>query len=148
MAISPFRPRPVNVTLGGINSASNAAREFRKIEENFRQWTLHLSGQSGEVLREALKPTLELAKKYCPYKTGALRNSGYIEVRHLGRGNGYQAEIGFGKNGKPSYTIHVHEVDRYHAPPTRWKFLQIALVEDTPNIQRRLAEGVKRSSGV
>lgn len=145
MAVAPFRP--VLTTIGGTSKGSAAAASFRQIEENFKQWTLHLSGQSGEVLRAALMPTLAKAVGYCPIKTGALRSSAYLEVQRTGLFGAYQAEIGFGRNGEPHYAILVHEIDTYHKPPTRWKFLQAALEEDASEIQNRLINGFKTASG-
>jgi hypothetical protein len=146
MALKPFRP--VRVNIGGTRAGSEAAKQFSKIEDNFRQWTLHLSGQSGEVLRMALMPTLALAKKYCPKKTGELRDSGYVEVRRKGAFQGYEAEIGFGRGGKPTYALYVHEVPYKHVSPTSWKYLQRAVTEDSGNIQRRLIDGFKTAGGV
>jgi hypothetical protein len=145
MAIAPFRPVRTNIR---ASSGSAAAAAMRQIEDNFKQWTLHLTGQSGEVLRQALMPTLSKAKRYCPYKTGDLRNSGYVEVARTGRLGSYEAEIGFGRGGFPSYTIFVHEMPYQHAAPTRWKFLQIALVEDQSRIRQALAGGFRRAAGV
>jgi hypothetical protein len=118
------------------------------LENNFRQWVLHLRGQSGEVLRAALAPTLEKAKKYCPKKTGALRKSAYLEVQRQGAFGSYVAEIGFARGGVPEYAIYVHEVPYMHAAPTRWKFLQAAIEEDSARIQRDIALGFRRASGV
>lgn len=145
MGLAPFRP--VRVSIGGTRSGSEASRQFRAIEENFRQWTLHLFGQSGEVLKQALQPTLDKAIMYCPVKTGALRKSAYLEVRRAGLLRGWQAEIGFGRGGVPNYAIYVHEVPYKHKDPTRWKFLQAALQEDSSAIQQRLAGGYRTVAG-
>lgn len=146
MAIQPYRP--VRVSIGGTASGSNAARQMKQIEGNFINWTRHLKAQSGEVLLEALGPTLAKAKKYCPHRTGVLRSSGYLEVRRIGAGNAFQAEIGFGRGGVPTYAIYVHETPIYHAPPTRWKFLQTALEEDGSQIRSKLVSGMVRAAGV
>jgi hypothetical protein len=107
-----------------------------------------MSANSGEVLRAALAPTLRKAISYTPVKTGALRKSAYLEVRRQGLLGGYQAEIGFGKGGVPSYAIIVHEVPNKHTEPTRWKFLQAALEEDAAAIRQRLAGNFRTVSGV
>lgn len=147
MAMTPFRPVRVGMSSGTVRPGSNLAQQLSVLENNFRSWVLHLTGQSGEVLREALQPTLVKAKKYCPVLTGELRESGYLEVRRTGPLGSYQAEIGFAKGGKPSYAIYVHEVPYNHRSPTRWKFLQAALEEDATAIRARLTTGFKRSSG-
>lgn len=146
MAIRPFKP--VRVNIGGTRPGSAAAANFKQIENNFRTWTLHLSGQSGEVLRAALTPTLKKAITYCPKMTGALRASAYLEVRRQGALLGYVAEIGFGRGGKPTYAIYVHEVPYVHQAPTRWKFLQAALEEDASVIRQRLAGGFRTAGGI
>lgn len=146
MAIQRFRP--VKASIGGTRDGSALAREMKAIEDNFKSWTLHITNQAGEVLRSSLQPTLEKAQAYCPAFTGALRRSGYVEIRRVGLLRGWEAEIGFAKNNFPDYAIYVHERPGvFHAPPTRWKFLQAALEEDGPEIQRRIRDGFKIASG-
>ena len=106
-----------------------------------------MSAQSGEVLREALRPTFEKSQRYCPYLTGALRRSGYLEVRRQGVFRGYVAELGYGRGGIPPYAIIVHEVPVYHRPPERWKWLQAAITEDAAQIRQLLTNGVRSASG-
>lgn len=141
----PFKP--IRPSLGPVRNGSEAARAMKQLTDQFSRWTVHMTEQSGQVLLEALRPTFEKSKEYCPYKTGALRNSGYLEIRRVGLLRGWQAEIGYGRGGLPHYTIIVHEMPTYHKPPTRYKWLQAALQEDGDEIQRRITEGLKSASG-
>lgn len=100
-----------------------------------------------EAMKEALEPTLELAKKYTPVKTGTLRDSGYVEVYK--RGGQPEAEIGFSRYGEAPYAIFVHEMPQfYHDPPTRYKYLETAMVEDQDNILSRIAASAKKQTGM
>lgn len=145
MAIRPFRP--VRASIGGTRSGSTADKDMKNIVEQFRSWTAHMSNSSGQVLLEALRPTYEKSQVYCPLLTGALRSSGYLEIRRVGLLRGWQAEIGYGRGGQPSYAVTVHEKPVFHRPPTRHKWLQQALQEDGEEIQRRIREGFKNASG-
>ena len=94
-------------------------------------------GTTPEIMKEALEPTFELSKKYCPKDTGALVNSGYLEVKSF-RGNP-SVELGYGKGGNPFYTAYVHEnVEMSHQAPTQAKFLERAVNEDIGNIIDRI----------
>ena|SRR5665213_727125 len=95
-----------------------------------------------DILYEALEPTLELAKSYCPVDTGALKESGYLEKQSSV--DGTRVVIGFAKGGDPPYAVLVHEmVGNRHAPPTRSKFLLTALEEDAGDIYGRILEAYK-----
>lgn len=90
-----------------------------------------------EICKEALEPTLELAKYYCPKDTGALVESAYLEVRGF-RGQP-RVEIGFARGGNPYYAVVVHEnLEMHHEHPTQAKFLERAVHEDLPNIEERI----------
>lgn len=100
-----------------------------------------------EIAKESLEPTLALAKTYTPHKTGALRDSGYVEI--VGFRGQPRVEIGFAKGGNPRYAVLVHEmVEVPHAAPTRSKFLEAAVNEDVDNIIDRVADGYRRFMGV
>ncbi len=90
-----------------------------------------------DIIVEALEPTLELAKEYCPVDTGKLVNSAYLE-KDTFRGKP-RAEIGFARAGNPWYAAIVHESLWFrHAAPTQAKFLERAVFEDLGNIRARL----------
>lgn len=97
---------------------------------------------SVDILYEALEPTLELAKSYCPVDTGVLRDSGYLEKQTYE--GGARVILGFAKGGDPPYAILVHEMTNLrHLPPTRSKFLLAAIEEDSANIYGRIVRAFK-----
>lgn len=119
--------------------AANLQASLADVLGNLKKWISHVKGQTPQIVKEALEPTLELAEYYCPKDTEALVNSSYLVARTF-RGNA-QAEIGFAKGGDPDYAIYVHErTDLEHQSPTRSKFLQHAVEEDFDLIGERVAE--------
>ena len=120
--------------------------QFDGIEANLAKVINAIKGITPDVLLEILEPVLEQAQIYAPVKTGAFRNSGYLEV--MQKGNVFEAEIGFGRGGEPTYTVFVHEdMTKYHVPPTQAKFLQTAVDDILPNIEdqilRKYKQGIK-----
>lgn len=81
--------------------------------------------------RNAMMPVFLKSQIYCPKDTGALVDSGYLEMTdRLGINGGPVVEVGYGRNGSPYYALVVHEVLTVkHKPPTRSKFLQAAYEE-------------------
>lgn len=121
-----------------------------------RRATAQISGALNGILEEvkgpitqaamldAIEPTLDKAKALTPKKTGALRESGYVEAGHF-RGKPY-VEIGFAKYGDPEYAVIIHEsTEMYHKPPTRSKFLQAAVLGDLAAIRQRLYVAYKQA---
>jgi hypothetical protein len=101
---------------------------------------------SEEIMINALEPTLDRAKYYCPKDTLELVNSAYLEEARF-RGKP-RVEIGFAKGGDPVYAIYVHEIlDYKHDEPTRAKFLEYAVYEDLDGIYTRLGDGYRRFMG-
>lgn len=102
---------------------------------------------SPDIIMEAMEPTFKKSQTYCPYRTGDLRNSGYLEVASRSRG-GQRVEMGYAKGGKPRYAAQVHEnLEMFHRSPTRAKWLEAAINEDTTAISDRIADGYKRFMG-
>lgn len=98
---------------------------------------------SAEIILEAMQPTFEKSQEYCPVQTGALKESGYLEITDF-RGVD-RVEIGYAKGGEPRYAVVVHEdVETPHAFPTRSKFLQAAMEEDESAMLGRIADGYSR----
>ncbi len=133
------------------SSSASFTRQVRKqldaVIRNMKAWTEHMHQESDDVLFEALEPTFEKSKVYVPKDTQALLRSGYLEKR-LFRGRGI-VEIGYSRGGNPHYGPTVHEnLEVYHAPPTRSRFLLTALEEDASAIQDRIAAKYKEASGV
>lgn len=94
-----------------------------------------------DITVEALKPTFEKSKVYCPKDTRELVESAYLEVVQRKRG-GPIVEMGYGKGGKPRYAPYVHEMTtNKHEAPTRSKFLEAAINEDMFDLIDRVAAG-------
>lgn len=96
------------------------------------------------ITKEALEPAFEKSKVYCPKKTHDLVNSGYLKVRgRLRAGVGGPqtiVEMGYAKGGFPYYALIVHEVmSYYHKPPTRAKWLQVAMQEEASTVLPAIA---------
>lgn len=110
---------------------------MRNIIRNYSKLCRHLEEISPDVLYNALEPTFEKSKVYCPKDTGKLVASGYLEITQF-RGIP-TVQIGYGKGGNPSYAAAVHEnLEWRHKSPTRAKWLQVALAEDEGAIQSRI----------
>jgi len=98
------------------------------------------------VLYNALEPAFELSKEYCPVDTGAMVDSGYLEISTF-RGVP-TVEIGYGRAGNPPYTVEVHEnLEWRHKDPTRAKWLQVALAESAGQIQDDIRRGYRDAGG-
>lgn len=134
------RIRPVNLA---ENRSTSALKVFT---DGFNGFVKHMDGQIPAILYESMHPTFRKSQTYCPFDTGKMLASGYMELR--GTGRGAQLTIGYGKGGHPSYTAMVHEnLEVHHAAPTRAKWLQVAIEEDSSEILRRVAANTKRAGG-
>ena len=123
-------------TAAGFTKAAQASAN--QITEALRKIIADFDGPlTIKAMKNALKPTLELAKSYTPIKSGRLRRSGFIESEVF-RGRP-RVVIGFAKGGNPPYADIVHErSDIVHVKPTRAKFLTVAVMEDLGGIKSRL----------
>ena len=124
--------------------SANYTRQMRTqmkgIEANLKEVLNAIEEHSVGALDRILRPTFELSQKYVPVDTGDLKASGFLEVSTSSAGR-VNATIGYGKGGRPPYTVFVHEMTEvHHTPPTRSKFLQAAIEEDLDDIQGRIAE--------
>jgi len=149
MAITPYKVSIGKSRISGDSAEAYLGRQsredFANILANMRGFINHMSEGVAEVLAEALEPTLELSWEYVPVDSGDLLRSSYLEVEKF-RGQS-RCEIGYAKGGNPSYAIYVHEMPRWHEPPTSYKFLERAIMEDWDNIQGRVISGLKELSG-
>lgn len=125
------------VDIASAGYAGVMKSQFQAVQQSLTNVIGEINKVLPDIMLEALEPTLELAKEYCPKDTGALADSGYLEKQTaLGEAN---VIIGFAKGGEPAYAAIVHErVDVEHAYPTRSKFLTAAINEDTANIYGRI----------
>lgn len=146
MAVKPFRTKVVmgkqNIRSSDSSSAAHLSRAFQAsmagVLGNLDRFISHMEGVSADIVADALEPTFGKAIDYCPKDTHDLVNSAYLEARPF-RG-GARAEMGFGRGGVPNYAVYVHEMTAYnHEWPTRAKFLEAAVDEDTDDILGRVA---------
>lgn len=120
----------------------NVRAQMSSVINNYRKFISQVEEAMPDVLYEALQPTYELSQEYVPYDTGALADSGYLEITNF-RGKP-RVEIGYGLGGVPPYAVRVHETMEFrHEAPTRAKWLQVALEEDAPNVQKRIVDALK-----
>jgi hypothetical protein len=99
-----------------------------------------------QFMYDALKPTFDKTQERVPVDSGALKASGYLEIRTF-RGNP-EVEMGYGRGGFPFYTVYVHEmVEIPHAAPTEAKFMERPINEDLGDIIDRLASQYKEFMG-
>jgi hypothetical protein len=149
--------QPIRLFVGRQNirgsDDSSAAELGRILQEDLnavigdlKEFIDHMEGVTPDILVEVLEPTFGKALEYCPVDSGDLRASGYLEVEEY-RGNPV-AYMGFGRGGKPDYTIYVHEVPAHHEPPTRTKWFQSALDEDYFGIINSLPRLVAEAAGM
>lgn len=144
---------PIHIGIGarnirvGPNAGPTEMKEaFKELANDLNAYFKQLTDFLPEDLAEALEPTLDLSKEYCPVDTGKLVGSAYLAKESF-RG-GARVEIGYARNGDPDYAVIVHEqVHVGHAPPTSAKFLQRAIDEDYYNILQRVTDRVKARSG-
>lgn len=129
-----------------IDHIGNIRKQLQAITKNYENFLEELGAQSADVLYDALKPTFDLSQKYVPVDTQVLKESGFLEIDKTSKSP--RVVIGYGRGGKPHYTVFVHEmVNMQHDAPTRSKFLLAALEEDENAIQQRIVNGYKRVLG-
>lgn len=151
--VQPFKATVGRSRLTKSVGASEAAfttsvkEQMQGIIDEYNSFIDYVDGVTPDIILEALKPTGELAQEYCPFRTGILRSSYYLEKQQ--RKGFSEVEIGFAKGGFPDYAVFVHEnLEAKHEEPTRAKFLQSALEEDWPNVYDRIIQGIKEATGV
>lgn len=147
MSVRPFRPFKASIgsKRGHAYNAADLRRQLDNLTKNFKALKGHMEEQAVDILYDALKPTFDLSQKYVPVDTGKLKDSGYLVVEKTS--NGVQAAMGYAYRGNPHYALYVHEIPRYHAAPTSWKWLQRALEEDSGNIEKRVKQGFMIAGG-
>jgi hypothetical protein len=126
-----------------VQSDTRSARAgMAQVIRNYRKFVQTVEESMPDVLYEALVPTFGKSQEYCPIDTGALRESGYLEITEFRRRP--RVEIGYGVGGDPDYAAKVHENMEYrHKAPTRAKWLQVALEEDEEAIQMRIIQALR-----
>lgn len=113
--------------------------QFRELEEILTHVFEQLESASPSIIYNVLLPTFEKSQLYVPVATGAMKESGYLEITSSVRGS-QRVEMGYGRGGSPWYTMYVHEnLNSYHRSPTRAKWLQSAVYEDMPAMLKNLS---------
>lgn len=149
--VRTFRPhmgsRQMRTSYGASSNALTSA--FRDsmgtILGEYDRFVEHIEGVTPDILKEAIRPTLDKAIRYCPKDSGDLAASAYLEVES--RRGAHVVAIGFGKGGQPGYAIYVHEMPYKHDAPTRSKFLQAAIEEDYGIFSNRVPQLIKAAAG-
>lgn len=132
----------VKAQIGSVRKGKDASASMRGIINNYNKLIRHIEDVTPEILLDALKPTFEKSQEYCPVDTGAMKESGYLEIVEYRRRPTVQ--IGYGFGGVPPYTATVHEnLEWRHEEPTRAKWLQVALDEDASEIEERVINGLR-----
>lgn len=127
----------LKANVGTVRGGKDARASMRAILANYNKLVRHMQDITPQILFDALEPTFEKSQEYCPYDTGALRDSGYLRIVQTGQKAIVQ--IGYGFGGEPPYATEVHEnLEWHHKAPTRAKWLQVALEEDAGDIQKRI----------
>lgn len=119
-------------------------RQMDALKDDLQYIMDQFADVTPDVVLEALQPTFEKSQVYVPKKTGDLKESGYLEVTSRSR-SAPSVEMGYGRGGDPRYAVYVHELTTYHhEAPTRAKFLEAAINEDTYQIIDRIFAGYSR----
>ena len=120
-----------------VTQTMDARAAMRNIIRRYQRFVHNVEDAMPDAIFNALVPTYNKSQVYVPKDTGALADSGYLEITDF-RGKP-RVEIGYGGGGDPEYAVKVHETMEYrHKAPTRAKWLQIALEEDEQAIQQRI----------
>lgn len=102
--------------------------------------------QSEDALVEALRPIYERSQVLVPVKTGALKESGYLEGEM--DGSVARASVGYAQEHDPGYAVFVHEnLEARHRAPTQAKFLQQPVEEQMGEIRGRIVDYLRKVMG-
>lgn len=82
---------------------------------------------------------MELAKDLTPVDTGALKNSGIVDLPVIS-GSDVAVKIGFGGAASDYAEVQHEELSYYHKPPTQAKYLEQPLQEAAEDMGFRLAK--------
>lgn len=140
-------PGALNLSVGrvrvtsavGPSEASYVAsirNQMKLIQENLLKVVEKVDEETPHALKFALQPIFDESQRLVPVDTGALRRSGFLEVRNVS--GGAQAALGYGRYGRPTYAAFVHErLDVNHGGTTQAKFLETAVFTKIDTFRRR-----------
>jgi hypothetical protein len=129
--------------------------QITKLISSISGWVKHMEYEGTHIVYNALLPAFNTSKIYCPKSPNGSRGTPIrlVESARLkvelqkGSETKMTATISYGHSGNPFYAVYVHELLRNkHEPPTRSKFLEMALIEHRTQIQRDLAAGAKQAT--
>lgn len=124
------------------SATQDARASMQQIIRNFGKVIQNVRNVTPDALVEALTPTFEKSKVYCPKDTHKLVLSGHIKVDSYDRRP--RVRIIYGDKGDPHYAAIVHErTDLHHEAPTRSKWLQAAMEEDIGLFKSRVVAAMK-----
>lgn len=116
---------------------SSVKANLKNVVDDLNYVMKGMAEASPDIIYNAMVPTFEKSQEYVPYNTGALHDSGYLEI--VSRRGNIRVEMGYGAGGNPFYATVVHEdVSVFHKPPTRSKYLQAAMEEDFYEMWKRI----------
>lgn len=128
--------------VGTVRGGRDARAAMSAVINNYNRLIRHIERVTPEILLESLKPTFEKSQEYCPIDTGAMKESGYLEI--VQQGDRPVVQMGYGFGGNPPYTATVHEnLEWKHKAPTRAKWLQVAIEEDEGEIRGRILTNLR-----
>jgi hypothetical protein len=148
LAISPVRIDVGKIRSTGSkfawepNYVASVRGQAKQLEEAFKQVVKGIEGATPQVIKRAMEPTYAKSQVYCPYRSGVLRQSGYLEIVAFRQQP--RVEMGYARGGQPYYAVLVHEnLEMSHRPPTRARWLADAVSEDWQVMQDRIKSGVR-----
>lgn len=135
----------------GAGSGASATRDVRAqmadVQKAFEAVINNVEEATVEAIREGLQPVYDKSQALVPVLTGALKESGFIEVEK--RASGAHGVVGYARGSHPPYAAIVHErLDLHHEAPTQAKFLEAAVMEELPKFEARLVAAMSRALGI
>ncbi len=146
-----FRVGTQRIT-GGISPSQagytrDIRSQMRSIEKSYTRLVETLGASTEAAIEQMLQPVFDRSQVLVPVKTGVLKASGYIQTQR--RGGTAVGEVGYGKGGKPSYAVFVHEnLDAQHASPTQAKFLEQAANEHAAGMLDQAGDVYRKTLGL
>lgn len=112
-----------------VTGVENVLRAIGKLKKDTGPKIEDGLTKCGEII-------LKKSQKYVPRETGALAETGHIEV--TGKGLGARVKVVYGGEEAP-YALFVHEdLSKYHEPPTCAQFLTRSVRESRGNCAKTL----------
>ena len=121
--------------------------QMRMLKKNMEAVIEGIEDATPRALRHGLRPIFRTSQRLVPVDTGALKASGFLEVRRTTRGA--TGAVCYAKGGRPFYASIVHErLDLRHKSPTQAKFLEEAVNRHIGNFARRVREFIRDDTGL